>query len=411
MATSTGRTAPPAGPAERRLIAIAAGVATRREREREEAAALARRIDWERLAAELAWRRLLPPLGPRLLGLADGGAAPWFEAAVEAALEASRRQAVLLTSAGDLVGLTLAASGIRSAPLKGPWLAEAIYGDPGRRLAGDVDVLVDATDLSASVAAVEALGYTAPEDPRGADGLPELHFALVHAEERLPAVELHWRIHWYERRFAAARLLPPAGAAPGRRPAPADELISLLLFYARDGFLDLRLAADIGAWWDARGAELPPLALEAVLSAHPELDRAVRVAARVAARAVGLPAATLLEPGRPQLRTRLAAELARPHPGRGEVQTYAEIGLVDGLLTPPGGGAELLRRQILIPDEVLRRRDRMTGNSGRRGPFDAGTRLGYAVRLAVRAGVLVLYLRALGGAFRAARARKTRRAS
>jgi hypothetical protein len=88
-------------------------------------------------------------------------------------------------------------------------------------------------------------------------GLPLLHFVLVHERGELPPVELHWRVHWYERSFARERLLPPAVDPPGDwRPAPADELAALLLFYARDGFIDLRLASDLGAWWDVHGAEL-----------------------------------------------------------------------------------------------------------------------------------------------------------
>src|SRR6201999_4347053 len=139
----------------------------------------------------------------------------------------------------------------------------------------------------------------------------------------------------------------------------------------RDGFVDLRLAADLGAWWDARGAELPLRSLAEVAAAHPELERALGVALRVSARTVGLPGRGQLDP-RPGLRTRLAVELANPHPRRGEVQTYAEIGLVDGLLTPRGGGGALLRRQLLVPEEVLRRRDQLTGNWRRRGPFRDG---------------------------------------
>jgi hypothetical protein len=167
---------------DRRLIEIAVAVRSRREARRAEAAALARRADWDQLAAALAWRRLLPPLGPRLLDLADGAASPRFAAAVEEAVEAARRQAVLLSSTGGLVEMALAAAGVRSAPLKGPRLAEAIYGDPGRRLAGDVDVLVHPDDLRTAVAVVEGLGYDTPEDPQGRDGLPELHFALAHSE-------------------------------------------------------------------------------------------------------------------------------------------------------------------------------------------------------------------------------------
>ncbi len=50
-------------------------------------------------------------------------------------------------------------------------------------------------------------------------------------------MELHWRVHWYERSFAHERLLPPTPDDPPQnwRPAPADELAALLLFYAGMG--------------------------------------------------------------------------------------------------------------------------------------------------------------------------------
>ena len=123
-------------------------------------------------------------------------------------------------------------------------------------------------------------------------GLPLLHFALVHERGELPPVELHWRVHWYERSFARERLLPPAvDPLDDWRPAPADELAALLLFYARDGFVDLRLATDLGAWWDVYGAELPPGALDELLHSYPAFAHAIPVALRVAERLVGLPAA------------------------------------------------------------------------------------------------------------------------
>ena len=74
----------------------------------------------------------------------------------------------------------LADAGIRCTPLKGPLLGEAIYGDPGRRLSSDIDLLVAPEQLQAAVEVVRGLGYGAPTDHVGADGLPLLHFVLVH---------------------------------------------------------------------------------------------------------------------------------------------------------------------------------------------------------------------------------------
>ena len=112
-----------------------------------------------------------------------------------------------------------------------------------------------------------AWAISPPTDYVQDSGLPLLHFVLVHERGELPPVELHWRVHWYEQRFARERLLPPTAGQEGQwRPAPADELTSLLLFYARDGFIDLRLATDLGAWWDVHGPDLDPGALDEVLA-------------------------------------------------------------------------------------------------------------------------------------------------
>ena len=73
----------------------------------------------------------------------------------------------------------------------------------------------------------------------------------------LPRVELHWRVHWYERQLRRRR--PRAGrvkpaAASRSQMQPLDGLVALMLFYARDGFAGLRYPADAAAWWDLRCA-------------------------------------------------------------------------------------------------------------------------------------------------------------
>lgn len=280
-----------------------------------------------------------------------------FVAHVEEAVSQCRRQGAFLELIGTRIAAALAAAGVRSSPLKGPRLGEALYADPGRRLASDIDLLVAPEQLGAAVEIVRRLGYAAPIDHVDEGGLPQLHFALAHETEELPPVELHWRIHWYERRFAEERLLPPTLSTPaGWRPATVDEMAALLLFYARDGFVDLRLATDIGAWWDAHGKAIDAKDFAQLLAAHPALRRPLLAAASAAERVVGLPASRLTAAA-PTLdrRGRLATRLADPNPSprSRQSQFHAAMGLVDGLLMPAGELGDFVRRQVLLPADVL----------------------------------------------------------
>jgi hypothetical protein len=361
--------------AERQLILLSAGTAARRLALRERARALLGDVDWQRLAETLRRRRLLGTLGPRILELSEDTASGDFAAAVEQTLQNGRRQGAFLQLVCERLVNMLADAGIRSAALKGPLLAEAIYGDCGRRLSTDVDLLVAPDQLRRAVQVVRELGYSAPEDHLQASGVPLLHYTLAHERAELPPVELHWRIHWYEGSFAHERLLPASPAAPSQwRPAPEDELLGLLLFYARDGFIDLRLATDLSAWWDMHGEELPPHGLAPRLDEYPALARAVRAAAATAERVVGLPASRALGARAALgLRARAAVRLANPNPRSGAAQLYADMGLVDGLLAPPGGLRAFVRRQLLPPAEV---RDAQARHGGRRR---ARSRLGRCV--------------------------------
>ncbi len=360
--------------AERQLILLSAGTAARRRAMREQAGRLVGEVDWRGLAETLRSRRLLPVLGPRIIELADQRADEGFALAVQQAVDVGRRHGAFLQLVSLRISALLAEAGIRSTVLKGPFLGEAIYGDPGRRLSSDIDLLVAPEQLPAAVEIVQGLGYRAPTDYVRDDGLPQLHFTLVHERGELPPVELHWRVHWYERSFARERLLPPAVDPSGQwRPAPADELTALLLFYARDGFVGLRLASDLGAWWDAYGAGLSPGALGEPLRAHPALARVIPVAIRAAERTVGLPAARVLgDIHKLGPRERIAVRLANPNPHSSQSQLYADMGLIDGLLAPPGGFGGFVRRQVLPPREVLEQQARHRGRPRPRSHLGRG---------------------------------------
>jgi hypothetical protein len=339
--------------AEERLALLAAGVAERRQAGRARALELAEGVDPGRLAALLRERRLLATLGPRLVEMCGEALEEGFAAEVEGSVAETRRQAALVALISDRVRGVLAGAGIRSASLKGPALGEELYGEPGRRPSSDIDLLLAADDLQRAVALVRELGYAAPRDPVCEQGLPLLHFALVHERGELPPVELHWRIHWYERDFASERLLPPSPDQRSWRPAPADELLSLLLYYARDGLLGLRHATDLGAWWDRHGEALEAAPLERVLRRYPALRPAALAATRAAEAVVGVPAAGLGGGGRLNLRGRAAVRLADPLPRASEAQVFADMGLVDGLLGPREGWRAFLLRQVAPPREAL----------------------------------------------------------
>jgi hypothetical protein len=155
-----------------------------------------------------------------------------------------------------------------------------------------------------------------------------------------------------------------------RRPAPADELAALLLFYARDGFIDLRLAGDLSAWWDVYGADLPPGALDELLRTYPAFARVIPVAVKVAERMVGLPATRLVgDMPKLGLRERIAVRLANPNPHSSQSQLYADMGLIDGLLMPRGAFSVFVRRQLLPPPEVLDQQARHGARRRARSPL------------------------------------------
>jgi hypothetical protein len=78
----------------------------------------------------------------------------------------------------------------------------------------------------------------------------------------------------------------------------------------------------------------------------------------VAEKIVGLPARHLIKDmPRLGLRGHVAVRLANPNPHTSQSQLYADMGLIDGLLMPPGDFGAFIRRQLLLPREVLMQLD------------------------------------------------------
>lgn len=329
---------------------LCAGTGSAREASRATADGLIDVVDWQALATTLTARRLLPLLGERIMAIAGPRAPETFVAATRSVTNSYRKHNALLELVSIHAMDELRAAGIKSLVIKGPQLGRAVYGKLGRRASADIDLLVASEDLLGAVEVARKLGYRDPERTPHPDELPPLHYRLVHESPYLPMLELHWRMHWYEGRFARDTLDRSAGTALDRRASPDDEFTSLLLFYARDGFVDLRLACDIAAWWDLHKDELTAGAVDERIEHYPELERSLRAAVHVAESVVALPRGELLHDDGPlERRVRLATLLANPNAYGSKQQQDADTRLVDWLLTPPGGRREAVRRQLLAP--------------------------------------------------------------
>ena len=274
---------------EERLILLLCGSAPRRAEIAPDIAALAERVDYGLLAALMERQLLLPLLGTRLLGAAPAAVPSTFSRYHQEVQEQARWRGLALEALDRRLRTDLAAAGIEALPLKGATLSRALYGEPGTRLSQDVDLLVHPAQLEEAATVLQRHGYRPPHR----SGLQrDLHLELEHP--KLPPVELHWRVHWYEDAFSPRMLRRSVSGESGLRAQPADELASLLLFFSRDGLVGLRLAADAAAWWDCHGdAQATPL-LDPVVAAAPELLRALSAAALALEDLVGIPSAALL---------------------------------------------------------------------------------------------------------------------
>lgn len=139
---------------------------------------------------------------------------------------------------------TLAAfhrAGLPVISLKGPWLAERLYGDSALRSCRDLDLLVRQSDLRQAEDLLSELGFL-PDGRRDdyhrpwrRDCIVELH----HNVENPLAFDLGMEDVWTRAQLAQFN------GVPARLLAPADELLFLCLHAVRHRFDRLSLALDL----------------------------------------------------------------------------------------------------------------------------------------------------------------------
>jgi hypothetical protein len=197
-------------------------------------------VEWDQMLALAEEHHLLPWVARHCLR------APSLSPEVSRRLKTIEREAAIAAFywSSELQGLLRAAEqrDLRIVPLKGPHLAERLYGDAALRTSYDLDLLVAKRDLPEAAALLSALGFRpGPADDyhqpwfRGATTV-ELHqdvanplafdFHIEEALRRTVACEFQGQRCW--------------------RLAADDELLFLCLHAARHRFERLSLVLDLG---------------------------------------------------------------------------------------------------------------------------------------------------------------------
>lgn len=335
---------------EQVLALLLVGTSVSRAAHRDRVRTLASQADLSALAVFLRGQGMLALVGLRLQTVMEEELPLHFSEQIETYARQARQQSVTQQMLTVRLVSALKEAGIRTLPLKGPLLGERLYGDLGARVSADIDLLVGAANLPHAIEILTRLGYRRCQEATArATGRPALHEQLTH-EAELPPVELHWRVHWYEERFSAD-LLARSTVGPNGclRPRPLDELVELLLLYARDGFSGLRYPADLAAWWDLHSEELDSDGIESLVAEYTPLARALATGALLAEQLTGLPSQCLLPRTADLFASKLAMRLAN-WPLRGkQSQISANVSLVDGLLCPPQQRWTVVHRNLQRP--------------------------------------------------------------
>ena len=168
-------------------------------------------------------------------------------------------------------------------------------------------------------------------------------------------IDLHWRIHWSERGFSDELMSASAKGPVGLlRADPAHELAVLLLIFARDALHGPKLAADVTAWWDRLGQQVPAGALDGIVAGHPSLRRSLMAAVTSLEPLLGAPSRDVITIPAADRSTRRAVALADPLLVDEGADVEATIMLIDALLSSGRDKLGFVRRYAVQPLPFVR---------------------------------------------------------
>ena len=153
-------------------------------------------VDWRMVAEGAQSQGLLPLIHDKFLAAMPDGAE---KKRLGAVLMAERLQSVTrnLALAAETIRLVTAfeEEGVRVIPFKGCILASIVYGDPGCRRPGDIDLLVQSSDVEKAAALLARLSYFSLRDRGPAWQAGHLGNDCeweFTSRERQMCVDLHW---------------------------------------------------------------------------------------------------------------------------------------------------------------------------------------------------------------------------
>jgi hypothetical protein len=223
------------------------------------------RLDWQRFWDQASLQQVSPVVARTLTGpsLAEATPGHAIDTAKTVRLQTVGRS-LALHSELHRIGSAMRARNIPVTPLKGTHLAERLHHALDGRQSGDIDVLVQESDLEAARAVLRQMGYewstgvTAGIEDHPFHGVPFVR----HGPTCTFVVELHWGLS--DPRFITVdydqlwrRILAQTGSEATLRPLPNEELLVFLALHLPKHDLGvLRLLADIDRLVRLEGATL-----------------------------------------------------------------------------------------------------------------------------------------------------------
>ncbi|HEY9648001.1 MAG TPA: nucleotidyltransferase family protein, partial [Chroococcidiopsis sp.] len=159
-------------------------------------------------------------------------------------------------------------AGVNAIAFKGIGLIAGLYGKPGDRMVGDVDILIPPADLSATCTALTELGFSADIDGNLTEYLDYLatrtredNYFLVLKDAKGFEIDLHWQL----KAIAGVQLnvqdlidravTVSLHSQPVRVANPVDAILLTAHHSLRDDFAPktaLKDLCDLSAWWAVR---------------------------------------------------------------------------------------------------------------------------------------------------------------
>lgn len=216
--------------------------------------------NWARFTLLARHHGLVPILYRSLRERAAGVPAEWLQRfKVQYVANAFHNQ--LAQTCVDAVGTAFDTERIPVIVMKGAALQRTLYDDPGVRVLGDVDLLVDDRDVERAGAQLQRMGFKLIASDHADERGPLCHIHLVYCrpQPRPIPVELHWRLfepyqpYVFDLDVVRAQARQLSGMPPNVRVmAPAHELAHLCVHLdrhaemlrslrSRDDWLDLLL--------------------------------------------------------------------------------------------------------------------------------------------------------------------------